>query len=189
MKIIKKRGFTLIEMMVVLAIFSLTMGIAYTALKLNDNYRDLVFTRIELYRQVKRAVDNFAAELERSQSSRWTIADSNPDSIRFQIPLVNSMDAQYNVGWGARNMNLDYLNFFIRYRINGTNLVRDILNATLSPVSGTEQIMATGVTDLQFNQASPGYVTMKIDVQKTTTPPSRPININLTLDSAVYLRN
>jgi len=179
------------EIMVVLAIFSIVMGIAYTVLRLNDNYRDLVFTRIELYRQIKRTTNNITEELQKSQSSRVTLNDSNPDSIYFQIPLVSSMDAQYNVPWGARNKGTDYLNSFIRYRIriNGTDLVRDILDDMLSPVPGTEEIMATNVTDLQFSRVNPDYITMMINVQKSTTPPSRPVTITLSLDSSVHLRN
>lgn len=150
----KERAFTLMEMMVVLSIFTVVMGIAYTAISLNETYRDLVLTKIQLYRQNKRAVDSLSAELQRSQSSRVTIIDNAspiPDEIRFQIPLPSLIDGSYNIPWGARQDSTDYLNNFIHYRVNGTNLVREVVDGNGNPVGGTRQeTIAENITRLQF---------------------------------------
>ena len=185
----KNRGFTLIEMMVVLAIFSIVIGIAYTALSLNETYRDLVLTKIQLYRQNKRAIDTITAELQRSAATHWTIIDgggSSPDIIRFQTPLVNSMDAQYNIPWGARFDNIDYVGYFIQYYLMGTGLIRIMADSGGALYLGTSKVIASDITNLQFTVANPNYISITINGQRRTI--QRRI-INATLESTVYLRN
>jgi prepilin-type N-terminal cleavage/methylation domain-containing protein len=176
----KDRGFTLVEMMVVLSIFTLVMGIAYTALSLNETYRDLVLTKIQLYRQNKRALDSICAELQRSTAANWTTG-GNPNTIRFQIPWV---DAAYNVNWGANNN----IGWFIRYRLNNNNLVRGFLNASLNPV-GSEVIIAENITNLQFTNRNPpvsNYIGITIASQRRTIQRR---DVYWTLVSAVFLRS
>jgi prepilin-type N-terminal cleavage/methylation domain-containing protein len=194
----ENRGFTLVEMMVVLAIFSMVMGVAYTALSLNETYRDLVLIKIQLYRQNKKAIDSLCAELQRSQGARVNITDNAspiPDEIRFQIPLINAIDAQYNIPWGARQGNIDYpedppnsIYRYVRYRLNGANLVREVVDGDDSVIGGTQQeIIAENITNLQFTSLNPNYITININAQKMTLAPRHPINSNL--ESTVYLRN
>ena len=188
----KNRGFTLIEMMVVLAIFSIVIGIAYTALSLNETYRDLVLTKIQLYRQNKRAIDTITAELQRSAATHWTIIDgggSSPDIIRFQTPLVNSMDAQYNIPWGARHGNTDYPNFFIQYKLSGTQLIREVVDGGGVIQAGTQRVIAENISNLQFTNLNPldsDYIRITMESQRSTIQ-RRIINANLV--STVFLRN
>ena len=185
----KNRGFTLTEMMVVLSIFTLVMGIAYTAISLNETYRDLVLTKIQLYRQNKKAVDNISAELQRSAANRWTIQDSNPDTIRFQIPLINAINwTTYDIPWGARQDNTDYLNNYIRYRLNGTNLVREIVDVNWTIVGGTRQeIIAENINDIQWTSINPNYIRIiNIRGERRTF---RGWTIRSDLESTVFLRN
>lgn len=193
-----ERGFTLVEIMVVLSVFLVVMGIAYTVLSLNDTYQGLVLVKTELYRQTKVAMDNLIDELQRSQATRAAVVDSNPDEVRFQILLINSIDSEYNVPWGGRQGSTDYPDnssgfpkFYIHYMLNGTDLVREVLQEAsageFSGVNGTQQVMASGVTDLQFNQPSSNYIGITADVQKSTTIPVR--TITMRLESSAYLRN
>jgi len=65
------------EMMVVLSVFAVISGITFTALKLNDTYKDTVLTQIELYRKAKKIYDTIAKELSLSQINRI----NSPDNI------------------------------------------------------------------------------------------------------------
>lgn len=181
----RKNGFTLAEMMIVLAIFTVIMGVAYTVLTLNDTYRDLVLIKLQLYRSTKQAVDTFVEEIQKSQSQRVNITDnaSSPDEIRFQIPFINA--TTYNLTWGAR---LDYPdNYWRHYYLNGTNFTAEVLNnATFSPVSGTQGIKAGNIIDVQFSNSTAGYIGINVTAQKTTLPPAH--TINTTLNATVYLR-
>ena len=185
----KFKAFTLMEMMVVLTIFSVVMGVAFTTISLNDTFRDLVLIRIELYRHNKVAVENMRMELQRSTAGRINIQDNTtpiPDVIWFQIPLLNSIDNQYNIPWGARKGNTDYPNYFIRYRLNGTDLMREVLNNTLSPVANTQEIITENMIDLQFPRPSPNYIVINATGQKRTL---QGWTINATLQATVYVRN
>ncbi len=181
-------GFTVAEMMITLAVFTVVIGVAYNTLTLNDIYRDLVLVKTQLYRQNKQAVDGLVEELQKSQGARVTITDNaspTPDEIRFQIPLVNSISAQYILPWGGRYGSTDYANYYIRYRVSGTNLIRELLKADLSVEAGTEEIKAANIADLQFTKSS-NYVTINITAKKTTLPPQH--EISSVLNAAVYLQ-
>jgi len=185
----KFRGFTLMEMMVVLAIFSIVMGVAFTTLSLNETFRDLVLIRIELYRHNKVAVENMRMELQRSTANSITIQDNatpTPDAIWFQIPLINSVDNQYNIPWGARKGSTDYPNYFIRYRLNGTDFMREVLDNTLAPVANTQELITENIVDLQFTRPSPNYIVINVTGEKRTLQGRR---INATLQTTVYVRN
>ncbi len=189
-----KDGFTLIEMMVVVGIFTIMMGIAFTAIRLNETYRDLTFIRIQLYRQNKRAHDAIREELEKSQLSRVNITSPTPDAIRFQIPLVNSIDnTTYAVPWGARYNDTDYSGYYIRYMmLNATSayLVRDLLDSALAPVSGTAEIKANNIVDLQFSNVTANCtncIGISTTARKATLSPPR--NITDSMNSTVYLLN
>jgi len=179
-------GFTLIEILVVFSILTVLMGIAFTAIRLNETYRDLTFIRIQLYRQNKRAHDAIREELEKSQSSKVRITDSNPDAISLQIPLINSIDnTTYSIPWGARYNNTDYVWYDIIYSLKGTNLVREVSNER-----GSEEIKANDIVDLQFSNVTANCtncIGISTTARKTTLPPQR--NITDSMNSTVYLLN
>lgn len=165
----------------VLSIFTVVMGIAYTAISLNETYRDLVLTKIQLYRQNKKAVDNICAELQRSSADNWTMVDGgggNPDTIQFQIPWT--IDATYNEHWGADNTD----GFSIRYRLVNNDLIREILDTGQSVTWSA--ITAENITNLQFTSIGTNYIRINIGSQRKTF---RGWTINSDLESTVFLRN
>jgi len=170
-------GFTLVEMMVVLSIFSLVIGIAFTVLSLNDTYRDLVLIKIRLYRQAKIAVDSISMELEKSASDKVFIEGTNV--IRFQIPWVDA-NSPYAEHWGANN----HEGFYIRYRLDNNNLVRDTLDTTPSVIA--TEIITENISDLQFTSLNPNYIKINVNGRKKTYQGRE---INSALQSSVYLLN
>lgn len=192
-----KKGFTLMELMVVMSIFTLVSGIAYTALRLNDNYKDMIMVKNELYRNCKKAMDSMADELQKSRAFDIAVYGANPESIYFKIPLINSVVApNFSVPWGGRYSGTDYPDRFIRYRLSGTRLLRGIINNNGTPLDdsddtiepGTqEEAIAEGIADLDFELAG-NLVTVAVESRRTTlSGGQRPLTMSLT--SQVYLRN
>lgn len=190
MKPTKKRGFTLIEVMITTAVLTMVMGIAFTALRLNETMRDLVFVRIQLYRQNKAAHDIIREELQKSTSIRVTIA---PNEIRFQIPLrLNPTDAgyeTYDFPWGGRSRLGNHPGGFIRYYLNGTNLMREIWDSSGNPVAGTQEIKATDIRALEFTRVlgDANHIRITTTARRMTVPPSHAIEDSL--ESSVCLLN
>ncbi len=174
-----KRFFTLIELMVVLSVFTVITGIAFTALKLNDTYRDTILTQIELYRKSKKIFDTIAKELSLSSSDKVNITDANPDILTFQVPLLELIDDNYNIPWGADNQE----GYYIRYELNGDFLKRKILDTAYSVVS--EGTIANHVTDLQFSLGTDSVI---VNVTLSRTNEEGRI-INFTSEFEVSLGN
>lgn len=190
--IVTTGGFTLIELMVVLSIFSVVMSMAFSALSINETYRDLVYIKNQLYRQNKKAHDIITEELAKSQPSSVTI--NGTTAIRFQVPWINGSDPEYGVVWGARYNGIPYPGYYINYRLingtnNSTNLVREVLTDTLSPVAGTQEVKATGIVNLRFSNltANYDYININTTARQISQPSQRPFN--LSLSSNVSLQN
>jgi prepilin-type N-terminal cleavage/methylation domain-containing protein len=196
-----RRGFTLMELMVVMSIFTLVSGIAYTALRLNDNYKDMILVKNDLYHNCKRAMDSIVDELQKSRADDLTIINGvtgghNTDSIRFRIPLIETAVApDYNVQWGAYypdNPDPNHPDYYIRFSLwgteRGTYIIKDYLDEALSRV-GPEETIVWNITDLNFTQdATLNRITITISSQeRTLTGGGRTLNMTVTSD--VYLRN
>jgi len=175
-------GFTLMEMMVVIAIFTIASGMAFTALRFNDVYRDSVGVQIELESNNKKALDAISEELRLSKMSVVTIKDSNK-TINFKTPLFTNPDT-YDIVWGADNTE----GYAIQYRLDtvAKSVVREILDSGGSVVSGKTSTIANNIQDSQF-ATLPNY-----SIQITTTSAKKTTegkNETLTSQSTVYLRN
>ncbi|MCG2712617.1 MAG: prepilin-type N-terminal cleavage/methylation domain-containing protein [Candidatus Omnitrophica bacterium] len=188
-----RTGFTLAEMMVALGIFSIIMGIAYSALRTNDIYNGLIRIQIDLYRQNQRVISSISNELKESNLAlKTTIQDgagiNGSDIIYFQIPI--GLDNGYNVIWGADGT----ADYYIRYRLDATGefLLRDILDAAFSPAAGSEQQIAYRVIDLQFADpmldAAVPFGSIKITSTARKQGPDRH-DISLSNTALVYLEN
>jgi prepilin-type N-terminal cleavage/methylation domain-containing protein len=188
-----RRSFTLIEMMVVISIFSMVIGIVYAALRTNDVYNGLIRIQVDLYRQNQRVLSSISEELkEANLATRVTIQDgagvNNTDIIYFQAPI--GLDNNYNIIWGADGTN----DYYARYRLDATAvfLLRDILDAGLTPVAGTQQEKAYRIIDLQFADNTLDAAVPSGAVRITSTAQKQsPDNHSITLSNSalVYLEN
>ena len=175
-----KKGFTLIETMVTMAVFSIGMGILFTAIKLNEVYRSNVAVQMELYRMNKQAHDTIASELKTSSLGQVNL--SVPGQIRFKMPVESPTN--YTISWGAEGIT----DREIRYNLSGVNLTRRIWNVT----AGTEvsnRTIASGFTNLTFTSGcsvSTNCITIATNATKTNF-----IGYNITFgtQSMVALRN
>ena len=183
-----KKGFTLVEMMMAVSIFTVVMGMVFTTLKLNDIYRYNVGIQMGLYRQNKRAQDTIERELRLSAPDKFSLIDSDGDSafdtIRFQIPLP-TLDDEYNIRWGADSTE----GYYIQYKLDNTYLKRQILDSGFSWVS--ERIIGADFDNLEFSSSGcPDNCIINITTRVLKKNPSdlwREFSLEVT--SYVYVRN
>lgn len=165
----------MIEMMVTMAVFSIGMGILFTAIKLNEVYRSNVAVQMELYRLNKQAHDVIASELRLSSAEHVNL--SFPGQIRFRTPFENTTG--YNIIWGAE----ETADYEVGYNLSGQDLVRRIWNGTTEVSNRT---IASGFTNLTFTNTSNNCITIYTNATKTNF-----IGYNISFDarSMVALRN
>jgi hypothetical protein len=166
--------------MVTMAVFSIGMGILFTAIKLNEVYRSNVAVQMELYRMNKQAHDTIASELKTSSLGQVNLTTLG--QIRFKVPIESPNN--YTITWGAENIT----GYEIRYNLSGQDLVRRIWNVT-ADTEVSNRTVASGFTNLTFAAGcslSPDCVTIATNATKTNF-----IGYNITFgaQSMVALRN
>lgn len=96
MKDLKDRsGFTIIELMVSLGIFTILIAGIYTVLLIGDSTMRTGLTYIELSQDVRLGIDRMIKELHNARRSTISIPDDS--YITFQVP-GNSNIIQYSLG-------------------------------------------------------------------------------------------
>jgi hypothetical protein len=166
-------------MMVVLVIFTLVIGIAFTAISLNDISQRNVNAQIDLYNKNKQLHNAMAEELRLSTLSRFNTVNAPcaPNAPCFQIYI--DTDSDYNIEWGAEGV----VNNWIHYELAGAEVVRQVLDPAFSLVSGSQRVLADNVTALSFNLGA-NPVIINSTVRKRAIE-----NVTLSSQSRVYLRN
>ena len=123
------RAFTLVEMLMVLAIFSLMSGALFTSFLIGKNSYLSADTYVRVQEEARRALDVMDREV---RSARGAGIAGLPNSLQFPVALGYNLAAPCpanNVCWGAvDNAGVGQPNWTVRYRITGTQLVREILN-------------------------------------------------------------
>lgn len=167
-------GFTLVELMVVVAIVTIVMGAVYATLTIGRQSWYTAQAKIEMRQETRKAMDLMVKELRQSgldYSPKYpgeVIAlalDTNQNTITFRI----------SQGWDSVNQRIDWGNQ-ITYSLNGKQLF------------GNSTVLANNITSLQFRRTSttPDIIEISIIAQKDILHGRR---LQSTLDSQVMLRN
>lgn len=189
------RAFTLVELMVVILIFSIIAAAVFGVLSMGRKAWHNGTTQVELQQETRRAMDRMVKELRQSSATRIATSFSG-DSIVFQVPVDWDNDGDVDVGgnieWGAE----DNLGWAIQYLLGGLNnqqLLRRVLEAF--PVGNPVQQDTTLANNIDSNNpppnalkfiTSPRMVDIEITAQKETALGRR---IESNLHSQVNLRN
>jgi len=183
----KRYGFTLVELMVVIFIFSIIMAATFAVLSIGRQSWHTGSTQVELQQETRRAMDRMVKELR--QSGQTTIvgvlADGNPYfAITFQLPEDagsddDALDGTGNIEWGNQ----------ITYSLAGNQVQR--------ASAGSTTILANKVATLEFKRSPDNPMTPDVDesniieislqAQKDALPGGR--QMQSTLNSQVTLRN
>lgn len=150
-----RRGFSLVEMMIVAVVGSLMIGGLYAVLIVGKNNWEINRDRIELQQNLRTAFEWVRRDLRQAGVSTITgvPADGSSNaSITFQIPSTVTSGA---VVWASA----------ITYSKGGTGNAQ-----LLRTVGGTPKIIAQNVSSLAFSRTAsdPSVVLITLQVQKNT---------------------
>ena len=209
-----KKGFSLVEIMVVMSIFAMMIGGIYAALHAGKDAWGTAEAESQLRDNLRVTLERVSRELRESGSTSGvlevTILEGagfhGTDVLRFSMPILchtgdNIMDANGDVThWGApltwgcsdsscmdadNNCNtVDYR--YVQYQINENNeVLRRVLNNAAQLVR--EDIFARNISDFQVTlSADQNVVTLNLTAMRHSDL-HRLITLSRSLD--VYLRN
>jgi len=199
------KGFTLIELMVVIFIFSVIMAATFGVLSIGRQSWHTGSTQVELQQETRRAMDRMVRELRESGSTHISIPVGG-SSITFQVPIDEDtidttvdddvLDVNGNIEWGAGGS----LGRSIQYLLGGLNnrqLLRRVLNGYPTGVQvGADVILANNIRSdspppnaLMFvgsPAGNPTVISIEVSAQKDAVPGRQ---MQSTLNSQVTLRN
>ncbi len=172
----KRYGFTLVELMVVIFIFSIIMAATFTVLSMGRQSWHTGSTQVELQQETRRAMDRMVRELRESASSQVNITGGG-GIITFRLPEDadgddDVLDGTGNIEWGNQ----------ITYSLGGAN--GDQVLRTTS--AGSTAILANNINALSFSSISASEISIGITARKDAVPGR---TMQSTLNSQVTLRN
>ena len=164
-----ERGFTLVETMFVMLLFPLLFFSAYSVLTManlifntNDIFSRLNQSAMQTLRFVSREIGQTSPNTSPSHLNISTDA-SNNSVVRFQIPVDWDNDGDAVSGssnpvteWGAYDMagqtQDGKLNDWVRYSVSNNQLIREVLDAGLTPIQGLSTVVANNAQTFTLTQ-------------------------------------
>lgn len=194
----KNSGFTFIEVMITLLVFSIISLALWAVLSTGKHAWHIGKTQIELQQETRKAMDWITKELRQSGSAHVQISGLGT-TITFQVPVDwdndgDIVDADGNIEWGADGNE----NWAIQYLLNNNRwLLRRTLDAYPNGNQiGMDKILADSIRSdtpppnaLMFTgipAGAPTVIEIEISAQKSAIPRQL---IQATLGSQVTLRN
>ncbi len=111
---LNKQGFTLLEILVSLGIFSLLMVASYSIFLMAQNVYNSGGDDIELWQNARASLDRMTRELRQTDELKTAIPET-----RYSSPTPPSSEIEFKNGHDISKIT------YIRYYINETNLVRE----------------------------------------------------------------
>ena len=178
LKPLQKKGFTLVEVLLTTLIFPVILFSVYSLLNLsnmlsntNEVYAQLNQNAMQILHYIGREIGQTSPN---AAPSHITITqDGNNNSVvTFQIPVDWDNDGDVTVTgtsnateWGAydrigQTAN-GHLNYWIRYSISGTQLIREVLNAGQA-ATGTSVVVANNI------KSAAGFTVTRFGINNNT---------------------
>jgi len=169
----KSHGFTLMEMLITIMLFSFIMAGVYAVTAAGENSWQVNQVKIELQQEMRKAMDNMIHELRQAgDSSIVNVPADNTwyTTVTFRTPA--------GVSSGSINWNADTIQF-VR---GGAN------NEYLQRVSSSTKTICQDMQSLQFRRqsTSPDILEVAMQAQKNTV---KGAVVNYDLNFSIQLRN
>ncbi len=137
----KREGYTLIEMLVVLGIVSLLFGAVFGVLNIGNTSFNTGSARQTIENQARQGLDNMLREFYETSGGRVVLSGAN-SVITFKLPV--GVDGSGNLLWGAQGVQ-DYK---IKYLVDNNQLVRKLLDPSDNLIS--QKVLAVDIQSLLF---------------------------------------
>ena len=163
-----EKGFTLVELMIGLIIFPMIFMSTYLVLtsanvifQSTNAYAQLNMDGMQLIRSMGREIGQSSPATSPSHLNLSTGGGNT--TARFQIPVDWDNDGDADTGgltpsveWGiydqVAQLSSGRLDGWGRYSVTGTQLIRDVLDASLNPVAGLSKVIANNVQTFTVTQ-------------------------------------
>lgn len=164
----QKRGFTILELLVAMVIFTMMMGLLGVVFIGGRNHAMLTDTKMNLQTSVRDSLTSMSLEIRESSPSRVAIGGGG-STLTFQIPA--SVTNSGTIAWSSP----------VTYRIggNGKQLIRN-------DGAGNTTILANDVQSVNFSFVDANTVVYSVTTQRTTIEGR---NISATLTGDARFRN
>lgn len=185
----KRYGFTLVELIVVIFIFSIIMAAIFAVLSMGRQSWHTGSTQVDLQQETRRGMDRMVKELRQSgQTKLFTIIGGVTAPFPANNTPYNTIIFQKAQGWDSVNDVINWGNQ-ITYSLAGNQAQR--------ASAGSTTILANKVATLEFKRSPDNLMTPDIDesniveitlqARKDALPGGR--TMQSTLNSQVTLRN
>ena len=200
-------GFTLVELMVYIALFPTiflaifsTLDMANVIFHTNDAFSRLNQNAMQTLRYISREIGQTSPNVNPSHLN-IAVDGAGNSVVRFQIPVDWDNDGDAVTGtldpaveWGnydeAGQVQTGRLGGWARYSVVNNQLIREVLDATLTPVANLSHVVANDVQNFTVNQAQNTMVTsLTVQVADTVGQAGTARNLQMTFSSNTILRN
>ena len=188
-----RTGFTLIELMVVILIFSIIVAAIFGVLTMGRQSWQTGTTQVQLQQETRKAMDWMVKEIRPAK-----LISISGSSIKFKVPIDEDiidttvdndvLDVNGDIEWGANDGINDRLDWTIEYSLsisNGQTLRKVFDNASIEQIN-LRKVLANKIIMLSFNSVSASEISVGITAQKDAIP-GRTMQSNL--QSQITLRN
>ncbi len=162
-----RKDLTLVETVIVLSLLTIIVGITYGVLRTNQITNQTAQTTLSLYREAKRVSDEITQKLSASSFNHINIQDTNPDKVKFQIPInVNPSTGETTWGafWQGTNLSDDYFYYYVE----NSYLKKEIVDKDSDTLYGPK-IVAQYVKDFQIEHPTDTeYLKINLTLEKYT---------------------
>ena len=178
----KDLGFTLVEIMIAVLIFSLLIGVLFTVLTIGKTSFQIGNVRIELQQDLRRGMDLITEELRQSGSSQLQTIISGEEAA-FPEDGSSYNTIIFYIPAGVTNGNIVWQTDEIQYLLDENKRLRRKVDSVLDP-----KPLANNIISLQFSRQSstPNIVEIALQSEKKTVKGNI---INLDLNFQLKLRN
>lgn len=166
--------------MVALVLFGLLFAVVFDILATNRTSWDVGSTKQTVENQGRLGLESMTRELYRTDAGKITISVPG-DTITFQIPLGYDSGGSGILLWGAEGTP----NYYIRYIIVNNQLLRQILDSSLTPLNSSTRVLANDAQSLGFSVAN-NLLTITLTIQRMTSSNNL---LSQTFSSKVTFRN
>lgn len=198
---LKKSGFTLTELLVVVGIFSLIIGACFTLLSSSRLSVNIHEASIQAAESSRRAMERITRELRLSQAGRIRLYNDlvtegstvSGQVIYLQVPVVDAAGelvlASGRLTWGTEQTQGDFIYYFLGGD-NNDQLFRGSCSGVGIGVSNAGVIIAPYISSISFSQGSPSSELIDVEIVGEAEYLKNPRRtVTQTLRSSIKLRN
>lgn len=185
----RARGFTLVEILIVLAIFSILLGFVFSILAGGSwNSWQIGFLQHDLQNQLRQGVSYMANELAQTNIGQVDALPSDGSYVIFRLP-VGYDDSTGTIKWGATWGEDGYEGYKVRYSLVNRQLMREVLDGAGVSQAGMQKVLANEIAAATFSLANRTFEISLTAEKADASIPNPAHTLTQSLSTKITLRN